>query len=1742
VAYERGALLLDRYEVLDAAGAGSGGGVYRTLDRARGATVALKSVAGLDAESARRLRAEFRALARLRHPSIARVLDLGEHGGAPFFTAEWVPGPTLRAARLDERALERALLELASALAHAHERGVLHNDVSPENVVVAPDRAVLVDFGLSGPPAPAAVSEVGGTLATIAPEKLRGEPYDGRADLYSLGATIYEALTGRAPFTGTAAEVIRGHLERAPALPEALAAGVPARLARLALRLLAKDPLRRPRSARELAEEMRRWGIEEPRRPLGPEDVPEPALAGREAALARLRARPTPVVLVTGARGAGKSRFLEEVRERLLAEGARVALASGAEGGGALGPVAALARLSDAAPPPAAGGHPHEALARAFFSAAAASPGAPLALLVDDAGLAGPEAQEALAHLARAFAQRARAGLPAPALLALAFETRPSGARLDAGTPPLEIGLGPLDEAGTAALLRDALSRRDPPSALATRVRAATGGVPRRITALLRRLAAAGALAWERGEVGVDERILERVAAAAERDAALLGAEQEGPGDPSAGPIPEEARRAARALAVIGRPASVAEVAAALEAPLDEARAGLLRLAARGLVSAEEADRATRYRFPGGGAARAVYEGTPQRERRALHAAWLAALEGGAAGEAGPDAEERARHAIASGSVRLARRHVGAAAARLSEEGRSTAASRLLEAAAGLESGPPAAALLGRAASSALAAREHERAAALLDAALAAGGDALEAGARADLHIDRSSALSGRGDLDGAARALEAAGTALAALGAPDPLRAAAHLRALAQIAVARGRFAEARDLARRGLDALPPSGAGAERPASALHNLLALASFHLGDRDAAAEGYRRALDLARRSGHRVGEANILLNLGVLRLRAGDPEAGVAYSRRALRLAEEAGDPELAASVANNLGNRAHDRGELDEARRLFREALEVRERLGQPGEVALLLNNLGSTDLAADDALAAEDRFRRALELAERAGAAAALALARANIGRALAARGRLAEALAALERSLEERRRSGDRTRVAIVLAELSRVERALGRRERATAAAEEAIALEPADPAAAWAARLAREEAQAAEDPAGAAARIAGARDALRALGLPRPEAEAGVALARAHLALGDSALAASVAARAAEVAGRVGARRPLALARIVLSRAALAERAPDRALDQARAAAAIARDLADPEVARRAALALADALLALGRADAAARERASARRAARAVLDALPPGLAETYRRRRSVALALEAGGDDASGEAAGPPPRADAAGAALALIRRILHVDPEDETGLLEATLDGVLEIAGAARGFLLMAGAGPGAPPSVEIARDALAGRLDRPADRVSRSLVAHVLRTGEPRLVADAQADPLLAGSASVARLALGSVIAAPVPWRGEVIGALVLERPAPPFGAPERDLVVALAREVAGAVRLGRHQLEQRRALDGLRAELEGARSRLAPPEGPAGLVGRSPAMQEVHRLVARFAASDLSVAISGESGAGKERVARALHESGPRAGRPFVAVSCTALAGGVLEAELFGVVRGAFTGASEDRPGLLVLAEGGTIFLDDVSGFPAEAQAKLLRAIDERAVRPVGGGTFRRIDARFLCASKEPLEELVAAGRFRDDLYYRLAGVQIRVPPLRERPEDIPLLAERFLAEMSSRDGRSYRLSRAAAADIARHPWPGNVRELRNALERAALLASRGAITSRALDLGGAAAPPPASTGDAGPLRPIALLERDAVLAALRRHRTRSAAARALGVSRPTLYRKMRAYGFR
>ena len=444
-------------------------------------------------------------------------------------------------------------------------------------------------------------------------------------------------------------------------------------------------------------------------------------------------------------------------------------------------------------------------------------------------------------------------------------------------------------------------------------------------------------------------------------------------------------------------------------------------------------------------------------------------------------------------------------------------------------------------------------------------------------------------------------------------------------------------------------------------------------------------------------------------------------------------------------------------------------------------------------------------------------------------------------------------------------------------------------------------------------------------------------------------------------------------------------------------------------------------------------------------------------------------------------------------------------DERDLSRLLTRIVDAAILLSGAERGFLIV---GQGESSTVEVARNFAQEEVNSPEFKISRTLAHRVRETGVPELTTNAQEDARFQGLASVTDLRLRSVLCIPMRIRGKVEGVMYVDNRLQNhvFEEREKRLLLSLADHAGVAISNARmlrelegkhleleralHRIselnaqlegrlqEQAATIDDMRQQLDESTKGLTFAHDYRGIVGNSRRMHEVFRLLDKYIPADDPLLILGESGTGKELVARAIHKLGPRSKGPFISENCGALPESLLESELFGYEKGAFTGATTSRKGLVVAASGGVLFLDEIGEMDVDLQKKLLRVLQEGEVRPLGSRDVVKVDVRVVTATNRNLEEMVREGEFREDLYYRLAVLPIHLPPLRERRDDIPALVDRILSDLAreSQAPRT-RIGLDVMDLLVAHRWPGNVRELQNEVRRAAILAE-GLIDSRHL----------------------------------------------------------------
>jgi transcriptional regulator with GAF, ATPase, and Fis domain len=404
--------------------------------------------------------------------------------------------------------------------------------------------------------------------------------------------------------------------------------------------------------------------------------------------------------------------------------------------------------------------------------------------------------------------------------------------------------------------------------------------------------------------------------------------------------------------------------------------------------------------------------------------------------------------------------------------------------------------------------------------------------------------------------------------------------------------------------------------------------------------------------------------------------------------------------------------------------------------------------------------------------------------------------------------------------------------------------------------------------------------------------------------------------------------------------------------------------------------------------------------------------------------------------------------------------------------LLDQLLDVMIQVSNADKGFLVLMESGE---PVVKVARNLRRETIFDAVRQLSDSILAHVIKTRRPLIISDALRDEEFKNSLSVVNLKLTSVMCVPLIEQGNMLGLIYVgnDNVAQLFTESQLEVMSVFAAQASLLVRNALLVNDLRLDNRSLQSRIEQIRF--------GEILGSSPRMQEVFRKVQKVAATDISVLITGETGTGKELIARELHGRSPRAKHPFITINCGAIPENLLESELFGHVRGAFTGAVGNKVGRFQSADHGTLFLDEIGEMPLSLQVKILRALQEKVVVRVGDTTSETIDIRILAATNRDLDAEIKAGRFREDLYYRLNVVHLHLPPLRDRGDDIAVLARYMVGRYAPEYGSAVRgLTPNAIAAIKRHRWPGNIRELENRIKKAVVLADKALLGPEDLDL--------------------------------------------------------------
>lgn len=1696
----RDQVIAGRYRVLDYLGGGGTSEVYKVIDLVSGRFFALKMLReGYPQGAELNLGREFYYLSRFSHPGIVKAYDYGTTPERrPFFTMQFFDGVPVTA--FFNRGYSPEVIEVAlqvlDALDAIHSQALLHCDIKPPHILVAREdgqlRTMLLDFGFAEKVNINEGTVPRGTLGYVAPEVLKGADADGRADLYSLGLVVYEVITGRGPAREkNLREWLKAQYYSEFEPLRKFDPQVPAEVEAVIMSLLSREPQRRPRSAAAAAQALApdrqvaaRGSSASSRRLLM-----APGFVGREQFLKRLlqrldaaRTGNAGVVCLSGERGVGKSRLVMEFRFAAELEGATVM---------AFEPVSMAARpqslvelviehmqLLAGVGIPTRTGCPGdeqwqcadlspESRYRVFERIAqqlkelAASPriGHSLVILVDDFEMFEATSLEFLRYLAFSLEKErvllVVAGLREKRFLELVaeLESRPNCEH---------IAMPAMDAAEVAALVASLLGDVAHADLLVNWLVERLGGNPLFVLEAIRSLIEAGALV----DTGTHWALVPdalRACRTPESVADVVRRRLE--------QLSHEEMRILQAGAIAGAPFRFDFLRAVLGLEEGVLFKGVAQLRSLGLLRDYPAGGEPALLLSSKVLEAVVTERLTTGERREMHRRVALALE-----LLHPDDLDRlvfdlAHHYI---QARIADRAVSFAL----QAGAKAKSLMLLEEAlsfyeavlalrgyARRDTAHPAPGTPGAAVADTRQQIELLETVGELREATGRFAEAIDAYTQgmslvvADGLLCREKSLLARllrrlglvhqkqGHND---EALSLFNQAL--LMQPDK-RSPEFIKVLDDLGwsyCSVGNFAKSEDLLTQALQlcerlrqAEPEEYA--RLTARTLYYFGVLA-WSRSDLVLAMQLAEKSLELYEQLRDDQYTGKVSQFLATLWWRRGELEKSAEYYRRFLPVQRKSGDVFFLLRSLQGLGVIAQDEGEWNRAQDYFAEAYALAERIGDTAAQAELASNLGMTYDEIGDWVAAQRYLETALKLQQRPGVAVKgfnQVAVRANLSHLLARRGDLEGA----ERLLQE----------AAVLAERSGDEEA--QLHLAMAQAEWAVLAERHEAARRSLVRafrivrrgrdwrnLARLYTVTAKfrlstgdtGRGGTERAYHNARAALSLLAEYPSSKEYAVALRYCGLAncfLGRAERGRGEVKRSIEILREAGSRYELGLSLLAAAQALTVRNRVDVTVD-------LKVPIAFGPVPQEEVTQALDSL-----------------REARTIFAHLGARLDE----QRAEELLSHLGGLASTMQL-----KAAERNEYIKVFYRLselINMGLEEED-FLERLLDLVIEVTKAERGLLFLLRG----DRLVPVAARHMDHSTVEDAESVSRSVLRRVRRRGELLFSSDATNDPRFNSANSVMLNQIRSLLCAPLRADTRVIGTIYLDSriTAHLFLEEDRNLLMAVA-NLLGAT------IDKSEAFRKLQESMKDMREEVLVDAATGLFLGRSKAIREIYRTIDRIAPTDCTVLITGETGTGKGVLARLIHSRSLRKENKFVGVNCGTLPEQLFESELFGHVRGSFTGAIRDKEGLLETAENGTVFLDEITNTTLGTQAKLLEVLEDKAIRRVGETVTRRVDVRLVCATNRNLEQEVAAGRFREDLFYRMNVVAIHVPPLRERVGDIPQLANYFLSRYTRQLNKTIvGFEDGVMAALTSYGWPGNIRELQNTIERAVIMSQNRRIS--------------------------------------------------------------------
>jgi len=1635
-------LIANRFEIKRRLGTGAFGEVYQVVDRRNGDILCLKMLKRVDRAFEVRHANEFELLARLEHPGLIKVYEYGiDQAAGLYFTMEYASGGDL-GSRLPLTPAEffRAFGLLCSALAYIHRRGLVHGDLKPQNVLIDSAGCYrLSDFGLSAMGDSAMEMKSVGSIMYMAPEVLSKTSFSPSADIYSLGLLAVEMISGKPAYCGSTEEIISSKIRGEHSLPPIAIEYGGEELAGILRKMTKSSPADRYRDIGQVLDDCAGAGFVS-----GPvvelRDFGKSPFIGRkeelqwlESGLEAWRSKQTVAYFIGGESGVGKSRLLDEFRMRCQLTGLRF--------------YRVYCRENDLRP----------------FSSILKILNQMISELdpqLERLALYGPD-------LKRLFPERF-AGI---AIDLTETEIKSVRRRL---LDNLQRYLGELSIEGNAVLaVEDIQFADDDSSDFLKSLFQAHGlsgsravyiictaqtqkGEPRPDfvpgqAEQLRLLPAADSDSWQayleshfnlrdlpdnfsltlHSETGgnyflagevlkelIHSRVLKMRAGGWELDGGWAEKINISLGVKSLlekrfSHLDPSLRPLLAFGSALGRSFLEEEMVALAGRPWTSR---LDELIESGVFAKITFGPGERIDFAHGLLRRAAYELLNEDDRRTYHAKIGEHFE-----RLGDRPEFLGHHYFSAGLYDKAYSY-------LLESARNAESIFAYRKAAQFYRS----ALLCLERSASEAERSHERIGILM--ALGKALDFLSPSEATEILLEATElAFDQSGDGTEIAPALLALGNNYLHIGdiekavsklseAVDISRKAEQMkiRGEAELGLGfaydkAGKLDEAEKAYLEALDLF--SEIDYPEASCRVLNYMGIIRKRRGDFGGAMDFYNRAMDISLQRGFQWLSMNLFGNMGNLYLAQSDFERALNHYTKSLEVAKEISDHRIESINLLNTGNALNELGKLDQAERRFREAIDKFRELGDKGSEAITLNNLGLLHFKRGEVAKALEQYSRGMQLARsinqpRAELANRIGLAEVFLGIGDFERAR-AEVVVATAQALA----INDVEQRIVALAISSELNFEWGRIEDAKKDLDEFLAL-----------------GEAAGDPLHRAKILLVGT----ACGIVDQE---NAELRQLH-----------------EKDHRI---EPISMrfkAMSVLQKGPISN--PEIWVARLGDALTKAKALFLPADNWRLSALRMRFLDMLGEKIEISRQRDALRAEIAKSLSGIEPGTVENLFR---VLKIREEKGDKGGEDKMRNVSREERLEVLIRVARTINTIRELDP--LLNKIMDLALETLGGERGFIMMFGDSDEKSLEPVVARN-LAREDILNETTISHSSAMDVARMGKPLLIG--RADHELSARQSVIDFSISSILCAPLAVKGEILGIVYVDnRSGITYTNDDLDFLVSFSDLAAIAI-------ENARLSERLSKKNVYLQKQVESIWGFGNIVGHSPAMQNVFRMAESVAETDVTVVIAGESGTGKELLARAIHYASLRKNNRFMPVDCGAMAESLLESELFGYIKGAFTGAASDREGLIEIANGGTVFLDEISNTSKNFQAKLLRLLQENEIRRVGDNRIRRVDVRIIAATNKDLEQEVKAGNFREDLFYRLNVVDIALPPLRERPEDIPLLANYFLEKICAKMKLPVKnFSPGAIDSLVMYSWPGNVRQLENTCERVVIFSKENVI---------------------------------------------------------------------